>query len=76
VPRLGEFKKENLMLGKRNGVKIKHKQIVEKLSEISSRFSDWELEFISVCYNWSGEYTDKQKEIILRINNKYRKSNG
>lgn len=55
--------------------KINYEKIVKNLSEISDKFNDWELEFICSCYNWSGEHTEAQKKIILKMNNKYRKCN-
>ncbi|MFW9871967.1 MAG: anaerobic ribonucleoside-triphosphate reductase [Candidatus Thorarchaeota archaeon] len=56
--------------------KIKYSHIVEKLVEISDRFNDWELGFICDMYNNRDDsFSEREKEKILELNNKYRKSN-
>lgn len=36
------------------------------------KMSDWENGFIDNLISWKGEFTERQKEIILNINRKYR----
>lgn len=51
-----------------------YEKIVKRLfEEQSDRLNDWESGFIENLHlNWDGEYTDSQKEHILKINRKVR----
>ncbi len=53
---------------------LNYKKILERLVEESSEhLTDWEHDFITnVLYQWHGEYTEKQKETIIKINRKIR----
>ena len=47
--------------------------IVESLWKLyGDKMTDWENGFIDNMMSWKGEFTERQKEIILDINRKYR----
>lgn len=44
------------------------KQKVEELIDLGmSNFSSWELEFLDSIQDWSGEFSEKQLEIIEKL---------
>lgn len=51
------------------------KSIIERIVKLyQEKLNDWEIEFISSVYDWhilkDKKLSDKQKEIILKINGK------
>lgn len=50
-----------------------YQAIVESLWKLyGDKMTDWENGFIDNMMSWKSDYTEKQKEIILDINRKYR----
>ena len=52
-----------------------YKSIIERIVKLyQEKLNDWEIEFISSVYDWhilkDKKLSDKQKEIILKINAK------
>lgn len=53
-------------------VNYNYRSIVERLIDHhSEKANDWESGFLDTCFNWEGDYTDPQKETILKLNRKY-----
>ncbi len=55
---------------------LNYKNIINNIVKLSQeQLNDWELDFISSVYDWhilqEKNLSDKQKEIIIKINRKY-----
>jgi hypothetical protein len=53
--------------------KINYRGILERIEELKSdELNSWESDCINnLLYKWTGEYTDRQKEVISNLNKKY-----
>lgn len=49
---------------------MNYRSIIDNIVNSQDKLNDWEIEFISSVYQQNYEFTEKQKEIILKINRK------
>jgi len=52
--------------------KIHYRSIVERLWKLcGKKMTDWENGFVDNLIDWKGDYTENQKEVIIKLNRKY-----